>query len=124
MEDREFFDTLYQMWAKTTHAKERFWDYQPDDLGGLCEIRAVSEDGGLMSVASDLFESDADWITAVHGCFPDLVRRLHAALDEADEADFDRDSRECYIAELVMEVTDLKKVIDGLSKNPPWQGEG
>lgn len=108
MEDRDFFDTLYQLWAKTSYAKERYWDYRSDDEAGQV-ITAVGENDERSYVASVLTDEDADFITAVHGCLPDLVRRLHAALDEADAADYDRDSRECRIAELELEVDELRE---------------
>jgi len=119
METHDFFDKLYQMWSKTTYAKDRFWDYQ-EEASGLHTIGAVGEDGERLPVAWGLYGPDADWITAMHGCFPDLYRCLNMALDEADRADLDRDSRECRIAELEIEVAELKSVIDGLSTEPPW----
>lgn len=121
MEDREFFDHLYKLWSLTSFYNNRFWDYQ-DNSFGMFEIGAVSEDGDREEIGWCEDESDADFITAVHGCFPDLVRRLHDALDEADRADYERDSRECRIGELESEVADLKKIIEGLSKEPPWNG--
>lgn len=92
------------------------------DNSGRWNIFAVCEHGSRKKVAAGMGEWDADFLTAVHGCVPDLVRRLHAALDEADRADYERDSRECRIAELEAEVADLKKVVDGLSTDPPWKG--
>lgn len=121
MDDREFFDHLFQMWTKTTHASDRYWDYEEDSKTmGLRTIRAVGENGEHLPVAWGLYEKDADWITAVHGCFGDLVRRLNSALDEADRADYERDSRECRIGELELEVDRLKSVVEKLSQNPPW----
>lgn len=113
MEDREFFDELYRLWSKTTGAEKCYWDYR-QLADGVCHIEAVEQDGWGHPVANHLEDADADWITAVHGCFPDLVRRLYAALDEADRADYDRDSRECRIAELEAEVADLKADLEGL----------
>lgn len=112
MDDRDFFDHLYQMWTKTTGAEKMFWDYK-EHPGAGCFIEAVQEDGVGWPVANGLEDADADWITAVHGCFADLWRRLHSALDEADTADYGRDARECRIAELEIELADLRKVIDG-----------
>jgi hypothetical protein len=100
MDEREFFDKLYQMWANTTGAQDRYWDYQKDGKDYFFNINAVGEDGDGKFVASVLLDEDADFITAIHGCFPDLIRTVLAALDEADRADFDKDSRECRIAEL------------------------
>lgn len=113
MEDREFFDHLYQMWTKTTGAQKCYWDYRVLS-DGVCHIEAVEEDGWVHPVANHLEDADADWITALHGCFPDLIRRLNAALDEADSADHSRDSRECRIAELELEVKQLKDDLGGL----------
>jgi hypothetical protein len=59
-------------------------------------------------------DEDADFITAIHGCFPDLIRTVLAALDEADRADFDKDSRECRIAELEAELAELRADLEGL----------
>lgn len=123
MEDRDFFDLLYQQWSKTTGAEDRYWMPEAHfDKSGRWNIYAVGDDESRKQIGSGLTERDADWITAVHGCFADLYRRLHAALDEADNADYQRDSRECRIAELEMEVDRLNGIIEGLSKNPPWQG--
>lgn len=97
------------MWSKTTGAADRFWDYDTDRKGALADIRAVGEDGSFSEVAWGLYEPDADWITAVHGCFPDLIRRIQTALDEADAADYRQDERECRIAELELEVAELKE---------------
>ena len=71
-------------------------------------------------VAAEVSEWDAEFIAGLHGAVPDLIRRLHDAVSEADIADYARDSRECRIAELEVEVSELKAVIDGLSKEPPW----
>ncbi|AEJ92393.1 hypothetical protein TIMSHEL_40 [Mycobacterium phage Timshel] len=117
MEDREFFDLLYQQWSKTTGAQDMFWmPEQYQDGTGRWKLYAVhmGDDGEQTRklVASDLQnEADADFISAIHGCMGDLVRRLNAALDEADSADYDRDSRECRIAELEMENKELRQSV-------------
>jgi hypothetical protein len=134
MEDREFFDELFQLWSKTTGAEDRYWMPEAHfDNSGRFNVYAVGQgdDGSMLTkadpfhnrklVASGMSDRDSDFVTAVHGCFADLWRRLHAALDEADTADFERDSRECRIAELESEVSELQKVVDGLSKDPPWK---
>lgn len=124
MDDHEFFDHLFQLWSRTTGADGSYWMPEKHfDNSGRWNVFSVCEDGSRKKVASCLGEWDADFLTAVHGCVPDLVRRLHAALDEADRADYERDSRECRIAELEAEVADLKKVVDGLSTDPPWKGD-
>jgi hypothetical protein len=112
MEDRDFFDHLMQMFTKTSFAENRYWDYE-----SLAErdhnIRAVNQDGDATVLGGFDSEADADFITAVHGCFPDLHRRLHSALDEADRADRERDEREQAIAEQALEIAALRKEIRG-----------
>lgn len=112
MEDREFFDYLYQLWSKTYGAKDMFWMPVETQIGedSFWEVYAVDDKQEQHFIASFQSDEDADFITAMHGCIPDLVRRLHEALDEADNADYDRDSRECRIAELELELHELKKV--------------
>lgn len=122
MDDREFFDELYQQWSKTTGADDSYWMPEPHfDKSGRFNIFAIDQDEKRKLVASGLNEKDSDFLTAIHGCFADLWRRLHSALDEADAADYGRDSRECRIAELELELIDLKHIVQTLSKDPPWQ---
>lgn len=112
MDDREFFDYLYQMWTKTTGAKETYWDYQKTPYVYEHVMSAVGKDDQRDYVGSFATEEDADFITAVHGCFGDLYRKLHEALDEADRADYQHDERECRIAELELELMELKERVD------------
>ena len=115
MDERELLDLLYQMWTRTTSAKERYWDYEQEiDGENEHQIRSVSEDGDHEIVGWGLSDSDADFITAIHGCFPDLVRVVTKAFDEADRLLYERDSQECRIAELEMELADLKADLEGL----------
>jgi hypothetical protein len=108
MEDREFFDYLYQLWSKTTGAADCYWMYEQVGVPPVCDIYSVAQDGTKKRIASDFHDEDADFITAIHGSLPDLVRRLNMALDEADNADYDRDARECRIAELELENKELR----------------
>lgn len=122
MDDRDFFDELYQLWCKTTGAEDRFWMPEEHfDRSGRYNVYAVAQDESRKQVASGMTDADSDFLTAIHGCFADLWRRLHAALDEADTADYSRDERECRIFELEAEVQELQKIIEGLSKEPPWK---
>lgn len=122
MDDRDFFDEIYQLWSKTTGAEDRFWMPEEHfDRSGRFNVYAVGKDETRKLVASGLSDNDADWLTALHGCFADLHRRLHSALDEADRADFDHDSRECRIMELECQLAEKVAIINGLSTNPPWQ---
>jgi hypothetical protein len=114
MDDRTFFDHLFQMFTRTTGAENMFWKYERDlkyfDGGpAVFLIKAVDQEGNEEFVGSLHSEADADFITAVHGCFPDLVRRLHDALDEADRADTNRDEREQEVFRLALENQELRE---------------
>lgn len=105
MEDRDFFDMLYQGWAKTYGAEDMFWMPEEVDAGDMpvWEVYAVDRHQEKHFVASFLSEADAAFVTAVHGCFGDLTRRLHSAIDEAERLDEQRDEQEFRIAELAIE---------------------
>ena len=104
IDDKDFFDALFQHYAKTTGAEDRYW--RPLEDG---RIVAVGRDESQVWVAAGLSEADADFITAVHGCLPDLVRRLHSAVDEADRLDAERDELCHQIARLELEIRQLKE---------------
>lgn len=116
MEDREFFDLLYQHFAKTTGAENTYWMTEEDtryvaEGPGTYNIWAVGENDERTLVALGLTEADADFLTAVHGSFPDLVRRMHDALDESDRLDEDRDNQEARIADLISEAVDRNRAL-------------
>jgi hypothetical protein len=109
MEDRDFFDLLFQQFAKTTRAEDTYWmTYEVPDKGSW-SVHAADKDDVRTIIATNLSEVDADFITAVHGCLPDLVRRLHDALDEADRADSNRDEREQEVFRLALENQELRE---------------
>ena len=124
--EAEFFDELYQLWSMTTGAGDRYWMPEEfDDRSGRFKIYGVAEgDKPRKLVATGLNELDAEFITGLHGAVPDLIRALHEAVAEAERADYDRDSRECRIAELELELSELKQVISNLSQEPPWHQRG
>lgn len=113
MEDRDYFELLYQHWAMTTGAKDKF--YMPEeytDHSGRWNVYAVAEDESRTLVASGMSEADSDFYTAVHGCLPDLIRRLGEAIDEADRLDEQKDELVNRVARLEMEADDLHAVIE------------
>jgi len=112
MDDKAFLDKLYQLWSKTTGAENTYWDYQ--EYGDTFDIDSVGSDGERVNVAALFSDADADFITAIHGCLPDLYRLAMDALDEAERADFNKDSRECRIAELELELAELRAELEGL----------
>lgn len=97
MDDRDAVDDLYRLWAATTGAHNSYWQV----VAGEHRITA-----GGQWVAAGLSEADMAWVCAAHTAFPDLVRRLHEALDEADRLDRERDEREQLIADLLKEGRD------------------
>ena len=126
MGEDEFFDELYQLWAKSTGAEDRFWMPEEfDDRSGRYKLWAVSQDGETRKlVATGLSEWDAEFIAGLHGAVPELIRRLHDAVYDAEQADYDRDSRECRIAELQLELIEMKQIVANLSKEQPWHQRG
>jgi hypothetical protein len=59
---------------------------------------------------------DEDFLTALHGCFADLVRRLNTAMDEADRLDYSKDELVVRIAEPEMEADEKDAPIRSLGE--------
>lgn len=98
MDDREFLDVLFQLYARTTGSENAYWRTESTDDGFA--VFAVEPDDTRTLIASGMSEVDADWVAGMHGCLSDLVLRLHQALDAEESADRGRDERESKIAEL------------------------
>lgn len=113
MDIREFLDELYQLWAKTTGAENQYWMPEDSDIHGQ-DIWAVNEEQAKSPVASFMSDADASFVTAIHGALPDLVRRTHEALDEADRLDEQRDEQEIRIAGLEETINELNGRINDL----------
>lgn len=117
MDDRDFFDKLYQGWAKTTGAGDGFWmpeesdEQYPAGGPGTWNIVALDSEQARTTVAEWLTEDDAAFITAVHGCFADLVRRLHRAVDESDRFDELKDDAVAEVAKAYLEIQDLEQQV-------------
>lgn len=109
MDEREFLDTLFQLYTRTSGGDAAYW--RPESREDGFALFAVDANDNRTLIAKGLCEADADWIAGIHGCLPDLVRRMHSALDEADTADRGRDERECRIAELEMELAEIKQAV-------------
>ena len=122
MDDKEMFDELYQLWAKTTHAEDRYWmPAEYCDSTHRFKVYAVNNEGVQKLIASELKDEDAEFIAGAHGAIPEMVRLLHEFSDLAERAEYDKDERECRIFELEVEVLQLKETISNLSHNPPWE---
>ena len=115
-EDRQLFDELYQLWASTTSASNLYWmPVEYVDGTGRFKLYAVDpETDEKTLIASELNEPDAEFIAGLHGAIPDLVRRLHDAVDEAVRADERRDEAESWLADLELENHGLKEEIVAL----------
>lgn len=106
MEDREFFDHLLQVWAKTTGAEDRYW--APVETGYEdWDVFAVGKDEQTHFVGYFENDADSDFVTAIHGCLPDLVRRLHDAVDTAERLDAEMDICQGRLAAAEMRVDEL-----------------
>lgn len=119
MDFREFLDELYSLYAKTTGAENMYWMPEEDVdryAGGpnTYNIFAVGENETKHDIAFDFRENDANFITAIHGALPDLVRRTHEALDEADRLDEQRDEQEVRIAGLEVLRDEDQKYLAGI----------
>jgi hypothetical protein len=108
VETREFLELLLRMWGDTYGAETGFWGYDTQEGGGYRVFHGDPETEEETNIGHFLYDSDANFVTAIHGALPDLIRVTLAAFDEADRADYDRDSRECLIAELELELQQLK----------------
>lgn len=111
MDIREFLDKLYSLWAKTTGAENQYWMPEDSYIHGQ-DIWAVNEEQAKSPVASFMSDADASFVTAIHGALPDLVRRTHEALDEADRLDEQRDEQEIRIAGLEETIDEKNRAIE------------
>jgi len=115
IEDAEFFDTLYQGWSKTYGAETMFWMPEKVEIGNdeMWEIYAVDEQQEKHFIGTLQGEDDAAWITALHGCFADLTRRLHQALDEAERFEIEKDQVISEMLEVALENNELREQLEG-----------
>lgn len=114
MDDEDFFDLIYQQWSKTTGASDTYWMPEDDTEHyaagpGTWNVWSVNDKQEKAFVANFEHEVDADFITAIHGCLGDLVRRLRMAVDAAERSELDRDQQEGRIADLELEILGLKQ---------------
>jgi hypothetical protein len=113
MTDDEFFDTLLQLWAKTTGADDTYWDYEDTGETGF-DIHSCGQDEERKFVGYCDSETDADFVTAIHGCLPDLIRRLYQAIDEAERLDIEMDVCQNRLAAAELRVMELEQDLGGL----------
>jgi hypothetical protein len=110
MTDEEFFDHLLQLFSYTTGAEDTYWDYEDTGETGF-DIHSCGEDEQREFVGYFDKEADADFVTAIHGCLPDLVRRLFAACDNAERYEIAYDETQQELAEAHRKIKELKNLI-------------
>jgi hypothetical protein len=114
MDDREFFAKLLEMWEETSYAEDRYWGYtayDDGDGGSQYDLFAFSNNNDQEFIGYLCTEADANFVTALHGCFPDLIRRTLSALDEADELDEEMDRVQAQLAEAELQIMELKQLV-------------
>lgn len=114
MDDLEFFDTLYQGWSKTTGAENTYW--MPEDVDGYDDLKkvvAVDQEQNKTVIGCYIREADAAWITALHGCFADLTRRLNQAVDEAERFEIEKDRVVSEMLSIADENNELREKLAG-----------
>jgi hypothetical protein len=117
VDDHSFLDHIYSMWAKTSGGDDTFWIPEEDkDHPGAWNIFAADKDDNRQMLGEFFTETDADFVCGLHGCVADLVRRMHAALDEADRADRERDEQEQNIYALAVENEELRQEVSQLRR--------
>lgn len=127
--DHEFFDILYQQWSNTTGAKDTYWmpvlieDEDGKDGGNYAyDLTAVplnEKEGdfhGRQFIGSFRTEEDAEFVAGLHGAIPDLIRRLHDAIDLAARKDHDNDVAQWMLGEALLENQALRRQVRSLEK--------
>jgi hypothetical protein len=118
MQDRDFFDVIYQQWAKTTGAENQFW--ASEKVAGCWNVTSVDKDDNRTPIAFGMREVDADFIAGLHGCLGDLVRFCHANLDKAEAMEVERDEAVQDQFRLAVELAELKAKYE---KVEDWHGK-
>lgn len=108
MTDEEFFQHLYDLFSYTSGAEDRYWEFRGDFENGW-DVRAVDQDGDTYFVGYFDKEVDADFVTAIHGSLPDLIRRLEDAIYKADMYELAHDQCQRELLEAEKEIAALKE---------------
>jgi hypothetical protein len=108
--DDEFFEHLLDMFAVTSGAEDTYWDYEDTGETGF-DIHSVGSDEEREFVGYFDREVDADFVTAIHGCLPDLVRRLKESIEKADNYELAHDQCQRELFEAEQEIAELKRLV-------------
>ncbi|EHB47658.1 hypothetical protein MycrhDRAFT_5784 [Mycolicibacterium rhodesiae JS60] len=130
-EDHEFFDILYQQWSKTTGAETDHWmPARSVDAAGnqlhdytIWSVKQVGDKQIKGFVGRVEMEEDADFICGLHGAIPDLIRRLHDAVNEAESKDSANDLAQGQLAEALLENQGLREQIRELEDRLEEEGQ-
>ncbi|ACE79964.1 hypothetical protein Pukovnik_38 [Mycobacterium phage Pukovnik] len=112
-QDHQFFDILYQQWSQTSKAKSAYWIVK-EDLDEHLQYQIIAVDSNTQEeswVGSFHTEADADFVAGLNGAVPDLIRRLHEAIDEATRKDEANDIAQGQLADALLENEGLKAQI-------------
>ncbi|ASZ72830.1 hypothetical protein SEA_DRAKE55_41 [Mycobacterium phage Drake55] len=121
-QDHQFFDELYQQWSATTGAKDTYWIVEEDsgryDSGPNTYIVWAfhPQTQEKTFVGSFDKEADADFVAGLNGAVPDLIRRLHDAIDEATRKDEANDIAQGQLADALLENIGLQAEIHELER--------
>ncbi|AMS01032.1 hypothetical protein SEA_ARCHERNM_38 [Mycobacterium phage ArcherNM] len=112
-EDHAFFDELYQQWSRTTDAESAYWVVEKDEDEHMqWLVFAVDQTTQEKKhIASFHREEDADFTAGINGAVPDLIRRLHEAIDEAVRKDEANDIAQGQLADALLENIGLQAEI-------------
>jgi hypothetical protein len=55
MDERDFFDHLYQLWSKTTHAKDGAWEVIDDGEHILVDVESTDKDGWEQTIGFSMY---------------------------------------------------------------------
>ncbi|AHJ86406.1 hypothetical protein 40AC_42 [Mycobacterium phage 40AC] len=112
-QEHEFFDILYQQWSKSTYAEHGYWMPEEDEsFPGCFNLIAVHQtEDAKKPLAAFMSEEDAEFVAGLHGAVPDLIRRLHEAIDEAARKDEANDIAQGQLADALLENQGLKAQI-------------
>lgn len=116
MDIREFLDEIYQMFCRTTGDEHMFWIVEHVEGSMTWNLYTANAEQEQILLATFYHEVDADFTAGLHGALPDLVRRTHEALDEADRLDEQRDDQEFRIAQLEADSDAMQAQIKDLAQ--------
>ncbi|QDP44624.1 hypothetical protein SEA_NOTHINGSPECIAL_40 [Mycobacterium phage NothingSpecial] len=117
-QDHQFFDILYQQWSQTTLAEHGYWMPEEDEsFPGCFNLIAVHHtEDERRPLAAFMSEEDAEFVAGLHGAVPDLIRRLHEAIDLAARKDEQNDIAQGQLADALLENHALRERIVDLEK--------